>query len=82
LAGLRLLIRQQIDVHEILAPAGPTTRNLAPAADNADNISTKSRFIEQSFLEHPGLERQLPHHGDAFARRQTPHVVVLAFICE
>jgi hypothetical protein len=57
-------------------------RNLAPAADNADNISTRSRFIDEPLLEHPGLQRELPHHGDARTRRQAPHVIGSAFFGE
>src|SRR5512143_3506539 len=45
-------------------------RTLAWASTSADNISTKSRFMNLPLFEHPGLESQLPHHGDALARRE------------
>jgi hypothetical protein len=38
---------------------------LSSASDNADNISTKSRFIHQPFHECPGLQGQLPDHRHA-----------------
>jgi hypothetical protein len=46
----------------------PTTRKSAPASDNAANISTKSRFMAEVFLECPGLEGKLPHHHHTLAR--------------
>ena len=54
----------------------PTIRNLAPAADNADSISTKSRFIDEPILEHPSLKRQLPHHGHTLARCEPCEIVI------
>jgi hypothetical protein len=41
--------------------------NSIPVSESADNISTKSRFIDSALFEEPGLERQLPDHGDALA---------------
>jgi hypothetical protein len=45
----------------------PTIMNSVPVSMSADNISTKSRFIDSALFEEPGLERQLPDHGDALA---------------
>jgi len=42
-------------------------RNSAPAANYADNISSKSRFIPAPVLEDPGLPRELLDHLDALA---------------
>src|SRR6266542_6097062 len=46
----------------------PTMRNSAPAADNASNISPKSRFIPTAILEGPRFARELPNHCDALSR--------------
>src|SRR5690606_13092495 len=55
----------------------PTNRYSTPASDNADNISTKSRFIRQLASERPCLKRQLPDHRDALIRCQVTDVVIV-----
>ena len=46
----------------------PTMRNSAPAANNAPNISPKSRFIPLSVFERPCFARELPNHSHSFRR--------------
>src|SRR5437867_6545372 len=46
-----------------------TLRNSASTADNASNISAKSRFIPSAILECPRLARELPHHLHPFTGR-------------
>jgi hypothetical protein len=57
-------------------------RNSAPASESADNISAKSRFIDEPFFEHPGLQRKLPHHGHAFAGGHPERVVRTNLVLE
>src|SRR5438270_7084006 len=50
-------------------------RNSAPAANNASNISAKSRFIPPPVLECPRLARQRPHHPHAFFRSRAADAI-------
>src|SRR5215470_16711155 len=55
----------------------PTTRNLAPASDNARNRSRKSGFTGIPAFQPPDLFAQPPGFGEPFVRRDPlPELVV------
>ena len=60
----------------------PTIMNSAPVSDSAHNISTKSRFIDPPFLEHPGLQGERPYHHDALLRGKMLHIRHGALVLE
>ena len=56
--------------------------NSAPVSDSVHNISTKSRFIDPPFLEHPGLQGERPYHHDALLRGKMLHIRNGALVLE
>jgi hypothetical protein len=53
----------------------PTIRNSTPSSMNADNMSLKSGFSMFTFsLEGPGVQCELPHHGEPVLRLQVGDV--------
>jgi hypothetical protein len=47
-----------------------------------NDISTNTRFIGESLLEHPRLKCQRPYHRDALGRRHAEDVRLLSLILE